>query len=345
MCRFMFLLIILPLFTMAQTITQPTQPLTGPGGQEYICDEVDFQDHAQKADGYWLFEPKNAHLDSAHLVVFTHGYGAYNPMIYGQWIHHIVRKGNIVVFPRYQKNLVLPRPSSFAKNTAKAIRDAIELLNTGDHVRPITDKLTLVGHSYGGAISANLSVNYEAYGIPEPKAVLLCSPGTGPLSGGRLASYEKLPQNLNLLITISEYDYVVGAEFGLLVYETATNTPQRNLIIQRQDTYGQPAVTAGHNESYSVNKTYSSGKLNWTSQRAVRISKVDVVDYNGYWKLLDALMDYTRTGKNMEYCFGNTPEQRSLGLWSDGTPIRPLDVIMPKIEKSKLDTKAIVSKR
>ncbi|MFK7933908.1 MAG: alpha/beta hydrolase [Saprospiraceae bacterium] len=316
--------------------TQPAQPLTGPGGQEYICDSVNFQDYAQKADGYWLFEPSDPQMDSAHLVVFLHGYGAYNPMIYGDWIEHLVRKGNIVVFPRYQKNLVSPRASKFPRNAAKAIRDAIELLNTGDHVRPITDQLTLIGHSYGGVISANLAVNFEQYQIPEPKAVMLCSPGSGPLKGARVDSYHQLSADLNLLITISEYDYVVGAEFGLLVYETATNTPHRNLLIQRQDTYGKPAISAGHNETYSFNRAYDSGSFNWTAQRAARISKLDAVDYYGYWKLADALMDFTRYGTNVEYCFGNTPEQRNLGKWSDGTPIRPLDVIVPQeIEEVK----------
>lgn len=322
--------------TSINTPTQPTQPLTGPGGQEYVCDSVKFQDFAQKADGYWLFEPTDPTMDSAHLVVFLHGYGAYNPMIYGNWIEHLVRKGNIVVFPRYQKNLVSPRASKFARNAATAIRDVIQELNTGDHVRPITDKLTLIGHSYGGVISANLAVNFEQYQIPEPKAIMLCSPGSGPLRGGRLDSYHQLSSDLNMLITISEYDYVVGAEFGLLVYETATETPHRNLLIQRQDTYGKPAVSAGHNEPYSYNKAYDSGSFNWTAQRAERISKLDAVDYYGYWKLADALMDFTRHGANVEYCFGNTPQQRSLGYWSDGTPIRPLDVIMPhEVDEAK----------
>ncbi|MEL7020837.1 MAG: alpha/beta fold hydrolase, partial [Bacteroidota bacterium] len=284
------------------TPTQPTQPLSGPGGQSYVCDSVRFQDFAQKADGYWLFEPQSPDIDSAHLVVFLHGYGAYNPMIYGDWIEHLVKKGNIVVFPRYQKNLISPRASKFPRNAAKAIRDVITELQTPGHVRPITSHLTLIGHSYGGVIAANLSVNYEQYQIPQPKAALLCSPGSGPLKGARLDSYHQLPEDLNLLVMVSEYDYVVGTEFGLLVYETAIHTPHRNLLVQRRDTYGKPAVNAGHNETYSFNKAYDSGNFNWTAQRAERVSKLDVVDFYGYWKLADALMDFTRDGVNVEYC-------------------------------------------
>ncbi|MEZ4892408.1 MAG: hypothetical protein R2778_05270 [Saprospiraceae bacterium] len=58
---------------------------------------------ATTADGYWLFEPADPKPDSAEVVVFLHGYGAYNPMAYGKWIKHLVAKGNIVIYPRYQK--------------------------------------------------------------------------------------------------------------------------------------------------------------------------------------------------------------------------------------------------
>ena len=98
---------------------------------EYHHQSVDFQDFAQKADGYWLFEPAAPKPDSAHVIVFVHGYGGYNPMIYGKWIQHLVRQGNIVIYPRYQKNLHSPRPRKFSTNVSQAIRDAlIELEKT-----------------------------------------------------------------------------------------------------------------------------------------------------------------------------------------------------------------------
>ena len=53
------------------------------------------------------------------------------------------------------------------------------------------------------------------------------------------------------------------------------------------------------------------------------------MDYNGYWKLFDALQDCTLNEENCNIAFGDTPEQRSLGNWSDGTPIKPLEVTIP----------------
>ena len=320
----------------AQDIEGPAQPLRGPGGAEYVCDSVAFHDFARRPDGYWLFEPVAPGLDSARVVVFMHGYGAYNPMIYGQWINHLVRRGNIVIFPRYQRNLIFPRPPRFGRNAAQGIRDALVELDTGRHVKPAKAPLVIAGHSYGGVVAADLGVNFAAYGIPQPEALLLCSPGSGPLRGGRLKSYEKMPENTYLLIMISEGDHVVGDEFGELVFETAVNTPNRNLLRQFEDDHGTPAIGDGHNESYSLLRDFDTGKRNFSAKRALRVASMNAVDYYGYWKLLDALIDYTAEGTHYEYAFGNTPQQTFLGEWSDGTPVRPLEVLVPETDPDSL---------
>jgi hypothetical protein len=49
--------------------------------------------------------------------------------------------------------------------------------------------------------------------------------------------------------------------------------------------------------------------------------------YYGYWKLLDALTDAAFYQKNREYAFGNTPEQRFMGRWSDGVAVKQPKVI------------------
>ena len=50
------------------------------------------------------------------------------------------------------------------------------------------------------------------------------------------------------------------------------------------------------------------------------------MDYFSTWKLFDGLIDYAFYGINREYCLGNTPEQRYMGSWSDGTPVKELKV-------------------
>ena len=53
---------------------------------------------------------------------------------------------------------------------------------------------------------------------------------------------------------------------------------------------------------------------------------VNAMDYYGTWKLFAALTDAAFNGKNREYALGNTPQQRFMGVWSDGVPVRELKV-------------------
>ncbi|MCB0525159.1 MAG: alpha/beta fold hydrolase [Saprospiraceae bacterium] len=319
------------MFATAQGAPFPGQPDSGPGGADYTHQSVLFFDVATTADGYWLFEPADPKPDSAEVVVFLHGYGAYNPMAYGKWIKHLVAKGNIVIYPRYQKNLLWPRPNGFPKNAAKGIRDAIDLLQQADHVSPKIEKVVYIAHSYGGVIATNLAANWEKYKVPKPAGMLLAEPGSGPFKGARLENYAGLPSDMNLEIVVGEDDYVVGSEFGRLVFETAVNTPRRNLVLQRRDTSGHKRwVLATHSEPYAYDLDFDTGLRNYTAQRVLLTSRLNEVDFFCYWKFSDALIDYSRKGICEEYVFGDTPEQRFLGYWPDGRPIKEMKVFTPE---------------
>jgi pimeloyl-ACP methyl ester carboxylesterase len=314
----------------------PGQPAFGPGGAEYVHQSVTFFDAAARADGYWLFEPDSPKPDSAEVVVFLHGYGAYNPFAYGKWIKHLVAKGNIVIYPRYQKNIMWPRPDAFPKNAAIGIKNALAELQKEGRVHPKLDKVAYFAHSYGGVIASNLACNWEKYGVPKPSAMLLCEPGSGPLQGARLKEYSALPSDLNLIVVVGEDDYVVGDEFGKLVFATAVNTPQRNLVIQRRSHNGSKWILATHSEPYCYDLDFDTGIRNYTARRVLMSSRLNEVDFNCYWKLGDALLGYTREGLYGDIAFGNTPQQRFMGHWPDGSPIRELEVLLPREVKVAL---------
>lgn len=301
------------------------QPPTGPGSATYQHDSVLFYNYAEKQDGFWLFEPTSPTPKTTNLIVFIHGYGGYNPMIYGQWIKHLVRKGNTVIYPRYQKNVFSPNPDKFSPNVVKGIQTALKVIEEGEHHLPTnSSEVCIVGHSYGGILAAEITANWEKYEIPKPKGIFLCAPGTGPFKAGKLESYDVLPSDLNLLVMVNEKDYIVGDEMGVKIFETAKNTPNRNLI--RQATDFENGISAGHNETYCVDEAFDSGHLNYTAKKALRISRTNAVDYYGYWKLFDALIDCSRNRNNCEFAFGNTTEQKNLGM-VDNVTIKPLEVI------------------
>ncbi len=310
-----------------QAITGPPQPAAGPGGADYAHAGVRFSDYAALPEGYWLLEPAAPRPDSAGVVVFLHGYGGYNPMVYGLWLRHLARKGNIVIYPRYQRNVLFPSPRKFVRNAADGIRAALAQLSTGDHVRPAAGPIVFAGHSYGGTIAANLAVNAAALNLPAPAALFLCAPGTGPFKGGKLDDYRGLPPELLLLIMVNDNDGTVGDALGQRIFETAVRTSRRNLLRQFPDDHGRPPVTAGHNECYSLDTSFDTDIRNFTARRALRLAHTNAVDYHGYWKLLDALIACTRRGEHCTTAFGDTPQQRSLGRWSDGKPVRELEVI------------------
>ncbi len=313
----------------ASAPTGPDQPEEGPGSADYLHAEVKMSDFAVDENGYWLFEPASPRPDSAPVVVFHHGYGAINPMIYGRWLRHIVLQGNIVIYPRYQNNLFSPGSKEFPNTASTAIRNALKKLKTGGHVWPVEEGLILAGHSYGGAISAYLGVNHEELGIPRPAGILLASPGTGPLNGALLDSYVDMPEDIALLIMVSVNDHVVGEKLGRIIFETAVNTPKRNLILQHPDEYGEPEIGAGHNESYALDSDFDAGIHNLSYRRALGVARLNAIDYYGYWKLLDALMDCVRSEENCDVAFGNTEAQRNMGCWSDGKKVRELEVVVP----------------
>jgi len=84
---------------------KPEQPEHGPGGWgDYKHESIEIiGEFAEKADGYWMYLPALPVPDSADVVIFIHGFGAHNPVAYGAWIRHLVNRGNIVIFPRFQK--------------------------------------------------------------------------------------------------------------------------------------------------------------------------------------------------------------------------------------------------
>jgi hypothetical protein len=126
---------------------------------------------------------------------------------------------------------------------------------------------------------------------------------------------------------VSQDDWVVGDEFALKVFNEATNVRQRNFLRQFPDDHGEPPIEAHHNLTYSLDTAFDSGVRNYSARRALKIGTVDAVDYNGYWKLFDAMLECDRDSTFCPSAFGDTEEQASLGFWSDGIPVRPLQVI------------------
>lgn len=308
--------------------TPPPQPASGPGGREYRSGSVMKSRHGAGALAYWLFEPADPSPAKAPLVVFLHGWGAMNPQIYGAWIEHIVRRGLIVVYPLYQTSVVTPRDQVLS-HAAAAIQDAIDRLQQGGHVRPDLDRFAVLGHSAGGTLGASLPGVAQTYRLPVAEAIMSVAPGRGeerarhPLPSG---DYSAISPETLLLLVIAADDDQAGDREARNIFLNSTRVPDRNknLVVVLSDDHGKPALIANHASPGAPSPGYVDTPRAF---RKVRRLTVDALNFYGYWKVFDALTDAAFYETNWEFVLGNAPQLRFMGQWSDGTPVKELQVL------------------
>jgi dienelactone hydrolase len=285
---------------------------------------------------------------SAPLVVFIHGWGGMNPLYYGAWLDHLVKRGNIVVYPRYQATL-LTRREEFLPNTLGAIKDAITRLQTeSGHVKPDLNKFAVVGHSVGGLLSASVTALAKESNLPQVRAVMSVEPGiTEAPINIPLADLKKIPAETLLLAVAGDQDTLVRDTDAKRVYYESTQVPAANkdFVMMITDTHGTPALQASHRAPTAIDQSYDNGEAtsggpgnpsrvgNSSSRqngddnpRRLESMMVNALDYYGTWKLFDALCDAAFYGKHREYALGNTKQQRYMGVWSDGVPVKELKI-------------------
>ncbi|NNE30293.1 MAG: hypothetical protein HKN16_11695, partial [Saprospiraceae bacterium] len=184
--------------------------------------------------------------------------------------------------------------------------------------------LHMIGHSYGGVISAGLTNDWEEYEIPKPQSLFLCSPGSGPLKGGLLDDYEGIDPETKMVILVNANDYVVGEVFGKKIFESATQVQSTSYLRQVPDAYQDKYISAYHNECYSLDMSFDTGMRNGTVKRGLMMGRTNELDLNGYWKIFDGMISCAEESQDCELAFGGTDQQTSLGLWTEERPIKPL---------------------
>jgi acetyl esterase/lipase len=93
----------------AAAISQPSQPKSGPGGSDYSHRGWRVSAGGTGADAWYVFEPVRPRPAKAPVTVVMHGYyefAGYDQMY--ELIRHTVRKGSIVIYPRWQTAVATP---------------------------------------------------------------------------------------------------------------------------------------------------------------------------------------------------------------------------------------------
>lgn len=301
--------------------TPPRQPATGPGGSDYPFDGMRVTAYGEGAQGYWVLEPKGLADETLPVVLFVHGLTLTRYTTYNAWITHLVRRGNVVIYPRYQTGGLVD-PTSFTHEAARAARQALDRCDGKRHARADPQRLTMIGHSLGGTIIANLAARPEHYGLPAPQALMLLQPGDtradtglGALMPSITEDHGTIAEGTLMLIVDVKGDWYVSPKAGQRIYDNAERIgpgDKRRLLLH-SDAHGEPALNADHYLPIA-----------WTDRPGRSSGHADAFDY-ALWRWFDAL----------QAAAGGDARQRGLvlgdavpevGLWSDGVPVRrPVD--------------------
>ena len=159
-------------------------------------------------------------------VLFLHGWGATEPAYYRPWLEHLARRGNAVIYPRYQDSALEP-PRQVLGNVLAAVRLAVAR-------QPVArGTLVAAGHSAGGALAADYAAVARAARLPVPRAVFAAYPGRRlprvPF-GLPVVAPHAIPRSTLLEVLAGRHDRVVGTATARAMVRQAPQVAHRRLV-------------------------------------------------------------------------------------------------------------------
>ncbi|MGH7786909.1 MAG: alpha/beta hydrolase [Candidatus Binatia bacterium] len=302
---------LLALASAAAAQTPPGQPSAGPGGSSYPHASYTVTSNGSGRLQYWVYQPASPKPASAPLVVLNHGANADEPSTYIAWLEHLVRRGNVVVFPRYQATVLTP-PSTYTDNAITAVKNAIAWLQANaTRVQPQLNRFAIAGHSYGGVVTVNMGQRWQSAGLPQPRALMPVEPWYQNID----SSLAGIPSSTFVNCFVGGGDSFAGRAGCDLIWDRTghISAANRDYVWMYSDTYGTPDLIADH-----AAPTADPGGSSY--------AVVNGLDWYGFWKTFDGLSDCAFFGTNCPYGLGNSAEHRGMGQWSNGTPVTPLQI-------------------
>jgi dienelactone hydrolase len=323
-----------------RAVSPPGQPEKGPGSRDYPHARVDKHLEGEGEKGYWLFQPAKPIPKEAPVILFVHGSRAMNPRDYGGWIEHLVRRGNIVIYPVFSPASAWKEKREGnllqLKRAIQGTKDAIAYLEQFGHIKLRLDKFAITGHSFGGGLTGQIAARAKASGLPEPKAVMPVQPGWKGKEEMDLAILAQVPSSALVLVVEADQDQFEDTRQGREMVRAMTGVPgdQKAFVVMQTDSNGDSTLISDHSAPLSPRDDYGVPFSRKTMRRramaaaltGMRDGETDALDYLGFWKFFDALCEAGFSGGKMDQVLG-TEKEYAVGQWSDGTPVKPMKVI------------------
>lgn len=307
-------------------VTPPEQPESGPREPEGAVGTAGTSEAVRvgtEPTGAWIFAPPKPVLDQRDggsqglpVVVLFHGYAAVDPARYREWIDHMVWRGALVVFPDYQwRRLIGDDWRDFFPNALTGVTDALAELDTLWPGLADRNRVSVVGHSLGGVLAANYAASARAANLPEADILVVLQPGgcsgCEPLlgtDGVPLIGLKRIPPSTRAVVVVAEDDDVVSDRAADLIWQGLSSVPRehRDFVLLRSDHHGEPDLRATH----------------FVTETGPPNDELNALDWYGGWKFHDLLWTCAFDGENCDAAQGGSAEQRYMGRWSDGRPVR-----------------------
>ena len=213
-----------------------TVALSGCGGKDSAPAKATSEGPIGKgANGVWIYTPSGKPKD---VVVFFHGQGGpeeATPANHLPWIKHLVSRGSVVVYPRYEMSFEAD-PMPFVVN---AVREATKRVDV--------DKLPVLslGYSRGGALAVEYGAVAGDEGVPVPDWIMSVFPA--PYGNQKhLIDLSSIRHFTELLILVGDRDQIVGTAGAAYLGQRLQRGgfPGENIEVEQVASHG--SFTADH---------------------------------------------------------------------------------------------------
>ena len=298
----LLLTLVLSPITQAQSPFQPIQSGYGANGSFAVTDEK-FPSPLYDNENVHVFRPAGATAPTP-VIFFAPGFANNDPIEYAPLINHVVSRGYALVYAPFQ--IVSGDITLHKKRYDTIFAGFEEAVNRYGSTFDLTH-IGYAGHSYGGSAILNMAFRGLERGWGKD-GLFLFMMAPWYYNEVSLSQFVNFPQHAKVIVQVYEQDGVCDHRIGKEIFDRI-NLPASEkdfVMLYREERLGYK-LEADHG-------TPSGGGQ-------------DAHDFYGIYRLMDALADYafnnSEEAKRVALG-GGSAEQRFMGLWPDGKPVREL---------------------